>query len=126
MVADRSGRKFYPWVVVGLAFLTVGVAFGARSSFALFLVAVIEEFHWSRGLTSGVLLLGAAVWSLMAPFIGMLMDRFGPRIVIPFGSIIMAMGFVVSSMTQNVLHFYIGMGLLMSNDSWHHPAPPGR
>jgi hypothetical protein len=36
--------RHYSWVVVGLSFLTVGVAFGCRSSFAVFLVAVIQEF----------------------------------------------------------------------------------
>jgi len=115
-----SGRRrrlleaTYPWIVVGLSFLTVGVAFGCRSSFAVFLVAIIEEFHWSRALTAGVLFLGALVWSLTAPFIGMLLDRFGPRVIFPAGSLIMALGFVISSMTENILHFYIGMGILMA------------
>lgn len=104
----------YPWVVVGVSFVTVGVAFGCRSSFAVFLVAVIEEFHWSRGVTAGALFLGAAVWSLAAPAIGVLFDRFGPRIVLPVGSTIMALGFVVSSTTQTTLHFYLGMGALMA------------
>lgn len=114
-----SGRRrllgaYYPWIVVALSFLTVGVAFGCRSAFAVFLVAVIEEFHWSRALTSGVLFLGALVWSLAAPFIGMLLDRFGPRVVFPAGSLIMALGFAVSSMAENILQFYIGMGILMA------------
>jgi MFS family permease len=106
--------RHYSWVVVGLSFLTVGVAFGCRSSFAVFLVAVIQEFHWSRGATAGALLLGALVWSLSAPFIGMLFDRFGPRVVLPAGSLIMAMGFFVTSFTQTLLHFYIGIGILMA------------
>ncbi|MEK6600537.1 MAG: MFS transporter, partial [Candidatus Binatota bacterium] len=74
----------------------------------------MEEFHWSRALISGVLFLGALVWSLAAPFIGMLLDRFGPRVVFPAGSLIMALGFAVSSMTENILQFYIGMGILMA------------
>ncbi len=104
----------YPWIVVGLSFLTVGVAFGCRSSFAVFLVAIIEEFHWSRALTAGVLFLGALVWSLSAPFIGMLLDRLGPRVVFPVGSCIMALGFVISSTTHDILQFYIGMGIFMA------------
>ncbi|MFQ5904091.1 MAG: MFS transporter, partial [Candidatus Binatia bacterium] len=114
---DRHRRflgTYYPWIVVGLSFLTVGVAFGCRSSFAVFFVAVTQEFQWSRGVTAGVLLLGALIWGLAAPFIGMLFDRFGPRVVIPAGSLIMALGFFVSSTTQSILHFYIGMGILMS------------
>lgn len=49
---SQALQRYYPWVVIGIAFLTVGVAFGARNAFAVFLVAVIEEFRWSRGLAS--------------------------------------------------------------------------
>ncbi len=107
-------KTYYSWVVVGISFLTVGVSFGCRASFAVFLVPMVQEFHWSRGVITGVLLLGALVWCLTGPIIGMLMDRFGPRVVFPAGSMIMALGFLVSSMTQDIGHFYIGMGILMA------------
>jgi MFS family permease len=110
---SRALQRYYPWVVIGIAFLTVAVAFGARNAFAVFLVAVIEEFHWSRGLASGALMLGSMMWTLSAPVIGMLLDRFGPRIVLPGGAIIMALGFVIAGRAQSVLEYYIGMGVFM-------------
>ena len=110
---DRTLQRYYPWVVIGIAFLTVGVAFGTRNAFAVFLIAVIEEFHWSRGLASGALMLGAVMWTLAAPVIGILLDRFGPRVVLPGGSILMAIGFVISGMAHSVVEFYIGMGIFM-------------
>ncbi|MGE5304462.1 MAG: MFS transporter [Alphaproteobacteria bacterium] len=114
IVPSRALRRYYPWVVIAIAFLTVGVAFGARNAFAVFLVAVIEEFHWSRGLASGALMLGSVMWTLSAPLIGCLLDRFGPRIVLPGGAIIMATGFVVSGFAQSVVQFYIGIGVFMA------------
>lgn len=110
----RAPATCAPWLIVGLAFLTVGLAFGCRSAFAVFLVAVIREFGWSRGATSGVLFLGALVWSVAATFIGILMDRFGPRLVLPAGSLVMALGFAVASLTRNLVDFYIGIGVLMA------------
>jgi MFS-type transporter involved in bile tolerance (Atg22 family) len=56
------------------------------------LIAVIEEFHWSRGLVSGALMLGTVMWTLVALIIGVLLDRLGPRIVVPGGWTIMAIG----------------------------------
>ena len=106
-------QRYYPWVVIGIACLTVGVAFGARNAFAVFLVAVIEEFHWSRGLASGALMLGSVLWTLSAPVIGILLDRLGPRVVLPGGAILMAIGFVVSGFADSVVEFYIGMGVFM-------------
>jgi len=113
IVPGRAMQRYYPWVVIGIAFLTVGVAFGARNAFAVFLVAVIEEFHWSRGLVSGALMLGSVVWTLSAPFIGMLLDRFGPRVVLPGGALIMALGFVIAGMAHSIFAYYVGMGVFM-------------
>ncbi|MEX0806293.1 MAG: MFS transporter [Candidatus Binatia bacterium] len=110
---NRALQRYYPWVVIGIAFLTVGVAFGARNAFAVFLIAVIEEFNWSRGLASGALMLGSVMWTISAPVIGMLLDRLGPRIVLPSGAIIMAMGFVISGMAHSVAAYYVGMGIFM-------------
>lgn len=114
---NRGRRRrgiYYPWSIVGLSFLTVGVAFGCRSTFAVFLIPIIEEFHWSRGLTAGVLFLGALVWSLAAPLIGILLDRLGARVLFSLGAVIMALGFIVSSISQNILLFYTGMGVLVA------------
>jgi MFS family permease len=110
---SRALQRYYPWVVIGIAFLTVGAAFGTRNAFAVFLIAVVEEFRWSRGLASGALMLGSVMWTLSAPLIGMSLDRLGPRIVLPGGAIIMAVGFVISGFTHSIVGFYIGMGVFM-------------
>jgi MFS family permease len=112
-IPNRDLQRYYPWVVIGVAFLTVGTAFGARNAFAVFLIAVIEEFHWSRGLASGALMLGSLMWTLSAPVIGILLDRVGPRVVLTGGSIIMALGFVVSGLAHTVAEFYLGMGVFV-------------
>jgi MFS family permease len=111
--ANAALQRYYPCVVIAIAFITVGTAFGARNAFAVFLVAVVEELRWSRGLASGALMFGAVMWTLAAPFIGMLLDRYGPRIVLAGGSLVMAAGFVVSGLAHSVTQFYLGMGLLV-------------
>ena len=113
IVPSPALQRYYPWVVIGIAFLTVAVAFGTRNAFAVFLVAVVEEFRWSRGLASGALMLGSVMWTLSAPVIGILLDRLGPRIVLPGGALIMATGFVISGFAHSVVAFYIGMGVFM-------------
>ncbi len=106
-------QRYYPWVVIAVSFITVGVAFGARNAFAVFLIAVVEEFHWSRGLASGAILAGSILWTLAAPVIGMLLDRYGPRVVLPAGALAMAAGFVLSGLARGVVEFYLGMGVLV-------------
>ncbi len=58
-------------------------------------------------------MLGSLLWTLSAPLIGILLDRLGPRIVLPGGAIIMAAGFVISGFAQSAWEFYLGMGVFM-------------
>lgn len=111
----RNARlnRGYPWVVLSIAFVTVASSFGCRGAFALFFVAIIEDFQWSRGLSAGVLTLGSVAWTLSAPVWGHMLDRLGPRVVFPAGAAIMAAGFIVSAMIRNVWQYYLGMGLLV-------------
>ncbi len=110
---SRMVQRCYPWIVIGVAFLTVAMAFGARNAFAVFLIAVIEEFHWSRALASGALMLGSMVWTVVAPVIGNLLDRYGPRPVMTGGALVMAAGLIVSGLAGTVVEFYLGMGILV-------------
>jgi Na+/melibiose symporter-like transporter len=102
---SRALQRYYPWLVIGISFLTVGIAFRTRNALAVFLIAVIEDFKWSRGLASGALMLGSVMWTVAAPVIGILLDRFGPRIVLTAGSVIMAIGFVISGSASSIVEF---------------------
>ena len=44
---------FYGWVVVAVAFVTMGVGVNARTAFSLFFPPILDEFGWERGLTAG-------------------------------------------------------------------------
>jgi hypothetical protein len=33
---SRALQRYYPWIIIGIAFLTIGVAFGAPNPFAVF------------------------------------------------------------------------------------------
>ena len=63
----RRREVYYPWLVIVIAFISVAMSFGGRSAFAVFLIAVVEEFHWSRGLAAGALMVKSVVWTLSAP-----------------------------------------------------------
>src|ERR1043166_8740576 len=58
-------------------------------------------------------MVGAILWTVAAPLIGMLLDRYGPRVVLPAGALTMAGGFVLSGLARGVLEFYLGMGVLV-------------
>ena len=66
---------YYGWVIVALAFVSMGFWMGLRSSFAIYYVALLDEFSWSRGGAAGVQSMAYIVYVLLAPVTGWLIDR---------------------------------------------------
>ena len=110
-------RIFYGWIVVAIAFITMGVSISARSSFSLLFPEILGEFGWDRGLTAGAFSIGFVASTAMLPIIGLLMDRYGPRLVIPIGALLVSGGFVLLTRIETPVGLYVTMGLLIVNGS---------
>lgn len=109
---DKPPFFFYGWVVVAVAFVTLGMAFGVYYSYSVFFLAVIKEFGWSRAAASSiysVFILSQALVGLLA---GYLQDRFGPRGVIPFGTLLLSFALVLTSRSHELWHFRTAYGIL--------------
>jgi MFS family permease len=89
------------WLVVAVVFATLSVTFSARMSLPLLIPGWAAEFGWSLTFLSGGASLILIVMGATAPFIGNLIDRFGPRYLIAGGMLIsgVAIG-ITSQMTQ--------------------------
>jgi hypothetical protein len=44
---------FYGWIVVAVAFVTMGLGVNARTAFSLLFPPILAEFGWERGVTAG-------------------------------------------------------------------------
>ena len=65
-----------------------------------------QQFGWSRTLISGAYSLSRVESGFLGPLGGYLVQRFGSRIVMAGGFMILALGLVLLSMTRNVPMFY--------------------
>jgi MFS family permease len=92
--------------------LTLGVAFGLMFSFSVFLVPLLEEFRWSRGVAAGAFSLSAVVQGLLSPVVGAIVDRVGPRRVILGGAVVLGLSGVLASRITTLWHLYLTTGVL--------------
>jgi len=116
MEENGNPRKklFYGWVITGVVFLNLAMSYGAQYSFGVFFPSLIQEFGWNRQSLAGAFSLYAFLYSILGIILGRWTDRFGPRIVLAFGSICLGAGIGLISQVKVPWHLYVVYGLLAS------------
>ena len=104
---------YYGWVIVGTALVTMLVAYGIWWSFSMFYVQILKEFGWSRGSTATIFTVGSVVYGIGSLVAGALVDRFGPRKLLPFACLLIAAGCLINFLAGQLWHFYVAYGLFI-------------
>jgi MFS family permease len=114
---NRSIASFFPfyygWVIVAVSLLTLLMAYGIWWSFPLFYVSMLKEFGWSRAGTAAIFTVGSIVYGFGSFPAGALIDRLGPRKLLPLASLTVAAGCLVSAAAVEKWHFYVAYGIFM-------------
>jgi len=108
-----DGRRFYyGWVIVGLAMLSMAYWFGLRTTFSVFFVALIDQFHWGRAGAAAALSIAMVAYMVMAPIVGILVDRIGPRKVVLPGIVLTGVGLLLCTQIETLTQFYLFYGVV--------------
>ena len=110
---SKASRFDYGWVVVGAGALMTCVAFGSMLSLAVFLQPISEAMGWSRAGVSAAATLDFLFMGFAAFAWGALSDRFGTRIVVLAGSLLLGLGLVTASQAQSLWQFQLLFGGLI-------------
>jgi MFS family permease len=101
-------------LLLGGAFVTFAISAALMHSYAVFLVAFLEEFRWSRAETSLAYSVSAFVSGASAPFVGALVDRLGPRRLVLLGGGVLALGLLGSAYVGALWQLIVLYGVLMT------------
>ena len=80
--------------------------------FQAFVPPILETFGWSRGVTGAAISIQRGESGLISPFVGVILDKYGPRKAMAFGVLLTGGGFVYMSQMQSLWQFYVAIGLL--------------
>ena len=105
---------FYGWLILAGSLVCLGLTYSVMYSFAVFYVALLEEFGWSRGDAAGVYSAFMVITGVGALGAGALSDRIGPGRVIAGGGILLALGLLVCSRVTELWQFYLSYGVLVA------------
>jgi MFS family permease len=102
------------WLLLGGAFTAFTVSAGLMHSYAVYLVAFIEEFGWGRGETSVAYSVSQLVAGGSSPFVGALVDRLGPRRLLLLGGGFLVAGLAASAFVTALWQIIVLYGVVMT------------
>lgn len=86
---------FSPVLIVGCAIIMV--SFAVRASFGVFQIPIADEFAWLRTEFSLAIAVQNLAWGIGQPIFGALAEKIGDRKAIVIGSLVYAVGLVLSA-----------------------------
>ncbi len=101
-----------PALVLVLAFACNMLGRGVGDSFIVFLLPLSDTFGWSRAQVSSVYSIYLVVIGLASPVTGMLLDRWGPRVVYPAGLLLLGSGCLLAGHLTQLWQFQACIGIL--------------
>jgi len=100
--------------MLGGAFATFTISAGLMHSYAIFLVAFLEDFRWSRSEVSLAYSASQLVAGASAPLVGALVDRLGPRRLVLLGGSLLGVGLLGSAYATALWHIIVLYGVVMT------------
>ena len=100
---------YYGWLVLAISSVATFAASGlTQVVLGGVQVYITDESGWDDGSLAFAATLGTWLSGMIAPVIGRLADRFGPRWLMPFGLIVAGIAFFVIAGSNSVVMFYGG------------------
>jgi MFS family permease len=84
---------------------------GVADSFMVFVLPLSEEFGWTRARVSSVYSAFLIVTGLAAPLTGMMIDRWGNRVVYPLGMLLLGSSSLISANLSQLWQFQLCIGI---------------
>ena len=72
---------------------------------SVFVPSLVNDFGWSRTLIAAATTAGSAASALLGPLIGRVLDRHGPRLVVPAGALLVGLGCLTLAVTRSAAVF---------------------
>ncbi|MDK4717623.1 MFS transporter [Rhizobium sp. CNPSo 4039] len=109
-VNGTRARFFYGWIIVCAVFFIGGTAAGTIYAFPAYFDAIAHAFGANRAQVSFVFSISEFIWFMSGFAGGFLSDRYGPRLVVFFGSLCMAAGMILAASATSMATLYVAYG----------------
>ena len=106
-------KSSYGWVIVAVGALMTCVGIGAMFSLAVYLAPMSADTGWSRTGISSAMTLDFLVMGVASFAWGAASDRFGTRIVVLTGAVLLGLALQLASRATSLIEFQLTYGILV-------------
>lgn len=85
----------------------LGIAYGAQFSYGVFVRAMEDDLGWSRGQLAAPQAAYIFVYSALSFLSGIATDRYGPRVVIALGAVLLGSAYAMMSLVTSLWQVYL-------------------
>jgi len=108
LLNQKRSKVFYGWwVVFGCSFFGLYMAGAVFYGFTAVFEPIAKEFGWSYAQISIAASLRGLEMGILAPLLGVLVDRFGPRRLMLCGTLVTGFGLILLSHITSLGMFYV-------------------
>ncbi|KAM5309921.1 monocarboxylate transporter 7 [Glossophaga mutica] len=100
------------WAVAVSFFFVEVFTYGVIKSFGVFFNDLMDSFEESNSRISWIISICVFTLTFTAPLSTVLSNRFGHRLVVMAGGVLVSTGMVVASFAREVYHMYIAIGII--------------
>ncbi len=98
---------FYGWIIVAIAMVAGFISSGVSNvTMAVVLKPISEDLGWSRSVTAAAITLGSFGGGMLSPLFGPVADRYGPRVLLPLGGVLVGLLSIGVSQSTAPWQFY--------------------
>ena len=111
MIAAARSRLHYGWVIFVLSLGNLTVEGGTKNSESVYFHVLKDAFGRSATYTSAVFGTAGLVGALSAPVLGILLDRWGARVIFPLAGLVILFAWWASSYATDLWQMFIFYGI---------------
>ena len=110
----RPGKWYFGWNIVAAATFITLLTVGMRLGIGPFFIPMAEDLGFSRTLLATIIAVGMVFYGIGMPVAGMLIARFGTRVVLLLGTVIVMGSVLWAIVAREPWSFMLSFGVLLS------------
>src|SRR5579864_4726040 len=99
------------WVQLGVGILCMVMIANLQYGWTLFVNPIDSKYHWGNAAIQVAYTTFILLETWLVPFEGYLVDRFGPRLLVAIGGVLVGLAWFLTSIAADLWVLYVGMAI---------------